>query len=740
MGTTRHVQNALNSGELTPRIQLREDYERYANGCKTLRNFQPLPTGGVLTQYGQQWIAQTKDGAEAILIPFEFSTTQAYVIEAGTNYFRFYRNGGRIFDLSGTVTNATNSAGLIRIETGAAHGLTTNDYVYLSGMVGTDEANGEWKVTVIGATTIDLQGSTFTNAYTSGGTWYRPYQLTTTYAIADLKTVKFAQSADTLYLVHPSYAPRKLTRTGHTSWTFSTITFLDGPYYDANLVTPNTTKSTITITPSAATGAVTLTASSALWVSTDVGRFVRMLQGTVWGYATITGFTSSTVVNATVINTLTSTAAKTTWRLGAWGDTPGHPSCVSIFEQRLCFAATATEPTRTWLSTTDSYEDFSPSATSGTVSDSDAVTYQLGSNRINKIQWMSGARQLFLGTAGEEFSFEGSNFQAVSATNPPLVRSGTTEGSANLPPVRIGNRVLFVQRGQRELRELTYNDTEASLVTEEMSLIAEHFIRKPRYIVTMAYQNKPNRTVWLVRDDGALLAFCNYFIEKVRAWALMGSEGASGLYKWVTVIPSVDLLDDQAWFVMQRTINGVTKYMIEMQNQDISVHCGLVYSGAAVTAVSGLDHLNGETVKVVGDGAVYDDQVVTRGSVDLAYGSTAGPAASSIYIGLAITPNPSLTTLEPAIKDQAGSTRFKRKHWASVAVELEETLGLTINGKTKIQYRTPADPMDSAEPSFTGTKQIANLGWARNGMLTFEQTLPLPATILGYSGELDVGD
>jgi hypothetical protein len=105
-----------------------------------------------------------------------------------------------------------------------------------------------------------------------------------------------------------------------------------------------------------------------------------------------------------------------------------------------------------------------------------------------------------------------------------------------------------------------------------------------------------------------------------------------------------------------------------------------------------------------------------------------------------MTPNPSLSTLEPIIRDQSGSGRYKRKHWASVAVELENTLGLTINGKTQIQYRTPADPMDHVEPSFTGTKQIANLGWSRNGVLSFEQTLPLPATILGYSGELDVAD
>jgi hypothetical protein len=510
-----------------------------------------------------------------------------------------------------------------------------------------------------------------------------------------------------------------------------------------------TNTTTTTLTPSAfAPGAGVIVTASAItginndtgFQATDVGRFIRMQEGSVWGYCLITARATTVSVTVTIILTLTSVAAKTAWRLGSWGGTTNFPSCITIFEQRLVFAATSTEPQHLWLSTTGSYEDMSPSATGGTVADSDAVTYKLGSNRVNAIQWLSGAQQLYIGTAGEEFSMVGATLEAVSAINPPLVRSGTTEGSDVLQPVRIGSRVIFVQRSGRELRELTWNDSEQSLVTEELSLIADHFLRTPNYVVTMAYQNKPNRTIWIVRSDGALLAFCNYVGEKVRAWALMGSEGASGLYAWVTVIPSVDLLDDQAWFVVKRTVGGVEKHFVEMQNQDISVHSALVYSGAPLTAVTGLAHLNGETVRIVGDGAVYDDQVVARGSVDLAYGSAAGPAASVIAVGLAITPNPSGSTLQPSMKDNAGSTRYKRKHWASLAFELEETMGLTINGKTQVQYRTPTDPMDSVEPSFTGTKQIANLGWSRTGVVTWEQTLPLPATVLGYSGEIDVAD
>lgn len=740
MGQTRFIQNALNSGELSPRLRVRDDYERYTNGVQTALNVLTLPTGGLRTQYGQQWIAQTKDQAQAYLWPFEFSTLQAYVIEAGNQYFRFFKDGGRLYDLSGSVSNAAdNGSGLIRITTSVAHGLSTNDYVYLTNVGGTVEANGEWKITVLSTTTFDLQGSTFTHAWTSGGSWTRPYAITTPYAVADLPAVKLAQSADTLYLAHPKYAPRKLTRTGHTNWTLSTISFLDGPYLDANTTTT-------TLTPSAATGSITLTASATTGINggagfqtTDVGRIVRLKEGTTWGYATITARTSTTVVSATVVNTLTNINAKSVWRLGAWSETTGYPGALTIFEQRLCYAASTAEPQRIWMSTTGSYEDFTPSATSGTVADSDAVTYQVGSNRVNTILWLVGGRDLTIGTVGEEFSLTGGN-AAVSASNPPLVRSATTEGSANLAPVRIGSRTVFVQRSTREVRELYYSFNVDDYVTEELSLLVDHYFRAPLYIQCMAYQNKPNRTVWIVRSDGALLALCKYVSEKVQGWSQCYTASAVGSYAWATAIPSVDRLDDQAWFVTKRTLRGVTGYHIEMQRQDMNTHCGLTYTGAATTSVTGLWHLEGQTVKVIGNGAVYDDQTVTNGTVSLQYGASVGPAATTIEVGLAISPSPAIVTLQPAYKDQNGSIRNKFKHWASVDVELEDTLGLTLNGNTQIQYRTPADPMDTVEPSYTGSKHLANLGWSRTGALTFQQTLPLAATVLGYNGELETGD
>lgn len=49
------------------------------------------------------------------------------------------------------------------------HGFETDDVVTIHGVVGCTEANGTWKITDVSATTFTLQGSTYANAWTSGG-------------------------------------------------------------------------------------------------------------------------------------------------------------------------------------------------------------------------------------------------------------------------------------------------------------------------------------------------------------------------------------------------------------------------------------------------------------------------------------------------------------------------------------------------------------------------------------------
>jgi len=66
-------------------------------------------------------------------------------------------------------------------------------------------------------------------------------EVTTTYTTAQLSELKFAQSADVMFIVHPSHPVRKIARTSHTAWTITDVDFTRGPFLDANTTTTTLT-------------------------------------------------------------------------------------------------------------------------------------------------------------------------------------------------------------------------------------------------------------------------------------------------------------------------------------------------------------------------------------------------------------------------------------------------------------------------------------------------------------------
>jgi hypothetical protein len=91
--------------------------------------------------------------------------------QTGDGRAGLFMNGGDTSAVTNkTITNAVNNgSGLIRL-TATAHGYSTGNQLGVYGVTGTTEANGMWVVTAVDANTLDLVGSTFTNAYVSGGT------------------------------------------------------------------------------------------------------------------------------------------------------------------------------------------------------------------------------------------------------------------------------------------------------------------------------------------------------------------------------------------------------------------------------------------------------------------------------------------------------------------------------------------------------------------------------------------
>jgi hypothetical protein len=229
--------SSFTAGEVSPRMEGRVTLETYREGLADMTNLLVMPQGGVTRRPGTEYLGEIKNSAQsARLIPFQFKTTDTYILEFGDQVMRVFRNGLQVIDASDkTITGVTQAdPGVI---TSNSHGFSNGDEIYIDSVAGMTELNGR-NYRVANATTNtftltnlfgDAIDTTDFTAYTSGGTATEIYNIATPYAVADLPTLRFVQSADTMFIVHPSYAIRTLTRSADNNWTFATPTITGTP-------------------------------------------------------------------------------------------------------------------------------------------------------------------------------------------------------------------------------------------------------------------------------------------------------------------------------------------------------------------------------------------------------------------------------------------------------------------------------------------------------------------------------
>lgn len=237
--TVYPIQANFSRGELSPRLHARIDIDYYKAGLKTCTNWTAMRQGGLRKRPGFQFVAEVLDSSYAHrLIPFIFSTIQAYVLEFGGGYFKPIVNGSQVTTGGGTITGITKANPAV--VTLNAHGFNNGDHVYVTGVGGMTEINNrEYLVANKTTNTFELKdiygnnvnSSGFTT-YTTGGLAKKIVLVATPYASADLATLDYSQSADVLTICHQNYPPLEITRLSDTNWTATTPTFKDGPYLD----------------------------------------------------------------------------------------------------------------------------------------------------------------------------------------------------------------------------------------------------------------------------------------------------------------------------------------------------------------------------------------------------------------------------------------------------------------------------------------------------------------------------
>ena len=413
---------------------------------------------------------------------------------------------------------------------------------------------------------------------------------------------------------------------------------------------------------------------------------------------------------------MTPTAA-TAFRLGAWSSTTGYPSAGTFYQQRLLAANTNDQPQTWWASQTSDFENHTPDDLSGTVEDDDALDYTISADDVDAIRWLSaGKGQLAIGTVGGEWTVTSTG--SVITPSDVVVDPATSHGSANIRALRIGNIVLFVQRALRKVREFGFDFQVDGFQAFDMMRLAEHVTRGG--LIEMDYAEEPNALVWTVRADGQMPSMTFRREEDVVGWArhIIGGSFSTGaaVVESVVVIPGANGSGqtqssenrDEVWITVKRTIDGATKRYIEVLEADWDASYDqedayysdslITYDGAAASTIAGLDHLEGETVKILADGAIHPDRTVASGQITLDAGY------SVVQIGLGYTHT--FKTLKLIAGTVAGTPVGKTKQIFGVTFVLlnAHTLafGPDASNLRKIDFRTVADTMDNAVPYFTG--------------------------------------
>jgi hypothetical protein len=850
MPPVKPIQTNFTGGEWTPHLDGRVDLEKYGNAVKTCENFIPSPHGFALNRSGFKYVAGTKTNSkESILVPFEFSTTQAYVLEFGDLYIRFYKDQGRI-----------ESAGV-------------------------------------------------------------PVEVTTTYTESQLPDMKFTQSADVLYITHPSHTPRKLLRTSDTSWSLVDIVFKPIPTKEESI------EPDATLTPGAVTGtSITFTAGSAVFQDGDTGRIISAYNGTA--RASIDEFTSTTQVKCNIIDDFpdTSAIASGSWTLEgsptgsllpskyepvgasvdveslgdeqtftdalgggatnwwaasaggtneyyllqasgiipatqpdkvyenddemvestagdlgikqwAWGDnvaddalgyntiyvrlsdevdpdtknpdtdyvkfahiditdvfrssdvgkylrisdgyikivsytdaqnikgviektltpttdddgdpTPdetsiftieeaawsaakGYPNAIAFHEDRLWFGGTDTYPSDIWGSVSGGYENFAKGTDDG-----DSVNFTLVSRKVDTIRWLESLKRLVAGTAGSEWTISGTDDGSITPSDID-VKAQTKYGSSSLQPATVGKSIIFLGRDSTRVREISYDILNDGYNAPDLTLLASH-ISQSGTIQSMAYQETPIPVLWCVRSDGVLLGMTYHKEHEVICWHRHITDGE---FERICVIPGGSR--DELWAVVKRTVGGSTKRYVELleamfgATTSVSaffVDSGLSYSGAATTTITGLNHLEGKTVKVLADGSNHPDKTVSGGQITL------GWAATTAHVGLGYTAK--LETLRLNMATNKGTAQGQIKRINAVTLRLYRALtgkvGPDADNLQAINYRTAEMEMDTAPDLKTGdVKVLFNKGFELGGRIYIEQSDPLPFGILAIIPEVEI--
>jgi hypothetical protein len=570
--------------------------------------------------------------------------------------------------------------------------------------------------------------------------------------LAQLKEVDYIQSADTALLFHADVAPQEISRTSDTVWAIGAISFENIPQFDFNDATSPTPTSQVQHVnftnqnegdkykislEGILTDEIIYAGDTADGALTNEARIADALislintggAGTItvaetvaseyditfsgasaknWELATFTPiFTKS--ASFEVLTTITTPGVSRAEDV--WSVARGWPQTATFHEARLWLGGTTFRPSTIWGSKVNFFFDFN----SGKARDDEGIGVTLDTDQVNAVTALFSNRTLQVFTSGGEFSV---NTSPITPSNIALLPQ-TSYGTKKVRPVTIDGLTLFIQRTGKALRNFFFVDEAKAHDSSSVSVLASHLINDPiELAASRGTSSVDSNYVYIVNTDGSMTVFNT-----------MASEDVNGFTNWLTdgEIVSATVVDDILYMYVKRTIGGVDTYFLEREDPTLTTDSSA--SATSTDTLTGLAHLNGETIEVIADGAYKGQFVVSGGQV------TIDRQADLITGGINYTPI--IESMPLNIPLQNGPNSALPKRIVRVGLELFESNGVLVNGERIADKTMGVDVFDPPIPQ-TGLRRLFLQGWDVEATLTITQEEPMPMQVLAAYLEVSV--
>ena len=690
------------AGELAPSLYGREDLAKYAVGLRTLKNFTVHPHGGVSNRAGMRYVAEAKHADKAVrLVPFEYSDTDAYLLEFGDEYVRFYKNGAQLAKdgspyeletpyLEGELRalSFAQSADVLFIvhpnhpPMELARYADTNWTLEKCAFKG-----GPFRTMNSTDTTIALSSMTGNVTLTASAALFEAGHAGALFSVfhhVDEVTKKTSGDLSASWGVEvKAYEGWHVLSSGFWGGTVRLQRYDEDEARWTDIYTFTSGSTETSCKNYEESGTVEeptrfrLTADSFTTFlpegNTDADRGYFELTAEAADYECcirVNSVTSSTAAQGTFEKDAASTRATRNWSEGAWSDYRGWPCAVGFNQDRLCFGGNASEPQNVWMSVTGDYYNFERHLV---LQDDDAVTASLVSRKVSPVRAFVPLSSLVVLTAGAEWTISAGGTK--SAITPSSLEANVQgyRGASMVTPVVIGNMVLFVQKQGKIIRDLGYAFESDSYSGNDLTVLATHLF-KDRTVAAMDYQQDPDSIVWVALDDGSLLALTYLREQDVVAWSRIETDGE---VESVCCLSSAER--DEVWLaVKRRSGDGYKRFIEEMAARSAEspqecffVDCGVTRRYETPQAeITGLSHLEGRDAAVLADGNVIKGLTVEDGKLTLKH------PASVVHVGLPYRAE--LETLDLTLPRQDGTQQGRSARLISVSVRVEKSRGIKI--------------------------------------------------------------